>query len=140
VIRVLVILSLVVAGCADGPPQPVSITLGTDSCASCRMTLLSLKTAAQIVGPGREPILFDDLGCLRDHLATRSIPADARVFVADHHTGAWVDARLAVYTQTGEQTPMGSGLVAHTDIAARDADAVAIRGTAVSADRILGTR
>jgi hypothetical protein len=102
------------------------------------MTLLSVKTAAQLAGPGRESIFFDDLACLRGYLATAAIAADAAVFVADHRTGQWVDARRAVYTRTREQTPMGSGLVAHADDGSRDTDPVAAGGTTVSIDGILG--
>jgi hypothetical protein len=138
VIRLVLIACAMAAGCGGGRLTPADVTLGADACASCRMTLLSLRTAAQIAGPGGESIFFDDLTCLRRHLATAAIPADAVVFVADHRTGGWVDARRAVYTRTGEQTPMGSGLVAHADAESRDADAVAVGGTAVSSEGMLG--
>ena len=87
------------------------------------MTLVSIGTAAQIVVSGEEPLIFDELGCLRDYLAEHSLAADARVYVADHRTGAWVEASSAVFTRTTLATPMSSGLIAHVDAASRDADA-----------------
>ena len=135
-IRWTLIACLVAAGCAGGE-RPAEIALGSDPCGRCRMTILSLKTAAQIVRPGVEPLLFDDLGCLRDHVAGAPLPDDAMVFVADHRTGTWVDGRSAVFTQTREQTPMGSGLLAHDGTASRDSDPAAGRGEPVSARTML---
>lgn len=136
-IRWALMAGLVAAGCA-GAARPAEIALGSDACAHCRMTILSVKTAAQIVRPGVEPLLFDDLGCLRDHVAAAPLPGDAMVFVADHRTGNWVDGRSAVFTQTGEQTPMGSGLLAHDGTASRDNDPAAGHGEPVSGSTVLG--
>ena len=129
---------LLAAGCAgSGAPEPVAIDLGRDACGHCRMAIVSTTTAAEIVAPGEEPHLFDDLGCLRDFVATASLASDAVVFVADHRTGAWTEARHAVFTKTPLQTPMGSGLIAHADTASRDQDAAAGGGEAVPNGRIL---
>jgi copper chaperone NosL len=123
-------------GCAASV-APAAIRPGEDSCAHCRMTLVSARTAAQIVAPGDEPVIFDDLGCLRDYLNGHELRADARVYVADHRTGAWLNAASAVITRTAIATPMSSGLLAHADAASRDADPDARGGTAVTADRLL---
>ena len=56
------------------------------------------------------------------------------VFVADHRTGEWVDARRAVFTRTSIDTPMASGLVAHADAASRDADPAAAGGQPFTLD------
>jgi copper chaperone NosL len=138
VIRWALVACLVSEGCAGGV-RPAEIALGSDACAYCRMTILSLKTAAQIIRPGVEPLLFDDLGCLRDHVAVARLADDAMVFVADHRTGTWVDGLSAVFTQTGEQTPMGSGLLAHDGTVSRDSDPAAGRGAPVSASTMLGS-
>jgi len=103
------------------------------------MILVSSKTAAQIVSPGDEPIIFDELGCLREYLAGHDLPADARVFVVDHRTGAWLSADTAVFTKSSVTTPMASGLVAHADADSRAADADARNGEAVSAAWLLHT-
>ena len=127
-------------GCAATALAPASIRLREDTCAHCRMTLLSTRTAAQIVAPGEEPVIFDEIGCLRDYLPTHVIPDGARIFVTDHRTGAWVDATSAVFTRTSMSTPMSSGLVAHADEVSRDADTDARGGTPVTRDSVLHTQ
>ena len=126
-----------VIACASSALAPAELRLGEDACAHCRMTVVSLTTAAQIVAPSEEPIVFDEIGCLRDYLASHDVAPGALVVVADHRTGRWVDARTAVFTQTTLQTPMASGLIAHADRASRDLDDLATGGTAVDAAAIL---
>jgi copper chaperone NosL len=135
--RALLVACVAISACAAGTVGPANIRLGEDACAHCRMTVVSDKTAAQIVAPGAEPLIFDEPGCLRDFLSERALGEDAVVFVADHRTGAWIDARQAVFTRTSERTPMGSGLIAHADAASRDADAAALHGAPVTAGFIL---
>ena len=57
--------------------------------------------------------------------------------VADHRTGAWVDAATAIFTKTPLSTPMSSGLIAHADQASRDADEDARDGVLVPAASVL---
>jgi copper chaperone NosL len=129
---------LLIGGCAgNGALEPVAVDLGRDACGHCRMAIVSTATAAEIVAAGEEPRLFDDLGCLRDFVSTTPVASDAAVFVADHRTAAWVDARHAVFTKTTLQTPMGSGLVAHADTASREQDPAARGGATVSIESIL---
>lgn len=135
--RALLIFIVTLAGCATVPPGPAEIRLSEDACAQCRMTIVSLATAAQIVAGGEEPLLFDEIGCLRDYVAAHPIPGGARLFVADHLTSEWVDAATAIYTTTAISTPMGSGIIAHRDAESRDADPAAQGGTATAAGRIL---
>ena len=130
--RMLFGACLVMTACASGPPRPSAIRLGEDACARCRMTIVGQETAAQIVSPGAEPIMFDEIGCLRDYLADHPLAADATVFVADHRSGEWIDARHAVFTKTATRTPMSSGLLAHADSASRDADPSARDGLLVA--------
>jgi copper chaperone NosL len=114
--------------CGDSG-RPVEIAIGEDACAYCRMTVISTRTAAQIVSRSAEPVIFDEIACLRDYLAATPAPDDALVLVADHRTGAWVNAGTAIFTRTSESTPMASGLLAHADAASRDADPAARGGT-----------
>ena len=67
--RMLFGACLVMTACAPGSPAPSTIRLGEDACAHCRMTIVGIETAAQIVSPGAEPIVFDEIGCLRAYLA-----------------------------------------------------------------------
>jgi copper chaperone NosL len=135
--RMLLVACLVMTACAPASPGPSTIRLGEDACARCRMTIVGLETAAQIVSPGAEPVMFDEIGCLRDYLADGALAADATIFVADHRSGAWIDARNAVFTKTAMHTPMSSGLLAHADSASRDADPSAHGGLPVAAADVL---
>ena len=136
--RLLLLLGLMPA-CTSGPPQPVSIDTANDACAYCRMIVSDPRVAAQIVAPGEETSVFDDIGCLRDYLAQREVARDAVVFVADHRTGEWVRATDAIYTLSmGRRTPMASGIVAHASRASRDQDPVAAGGEDVAMRAVLG--
>jgi len=114
---------LLAAFCARGPVRPAVLDIGNETCRSCRMTISDARFAAQIVAPSEEPLFFDDIGCLRDHLTSSGgLRDDARAFVADHRTKEWVSASAAIYTRSSLETPMGSRLVAHVDAVSRDAD------------------
>lgn len=103
------------------------------------MTVLEPKLASQLVAPGEEPRFFDDLGCLTAYLPTHPAAPGARVFVADHATGAWVDAGLAVYTRVATiATPMNSHVIAHANAQARDADAAARDGVSLTPADLFG--
>lgn len=137
--RPLLLLLAMVSGCATGSVQPVSIDTRNDTCSYCRMVVSDPRVAAQIIARGEEARVFDDIGCLRDYLARQGWPRDATVFVADHRTGEWVEARSAVYTiSTGQRTPMASGIVAHGSRTSRDADRAAAGGVDVAVQAILG--
>jgi copper chaperone NosL len=126
-------------GCAGATPQPMTIDTAHDACAHCRMIVSDPRAAAQIVAPGDEPLIFDDIGCLRDYLAGHPAHPDAVVYVADHRTGAWHRAEDAVYTRSATyRTPMGSGILAHADGASRDRDGAAAGGTDVTVRDVLG--
>ena len=104
------------------------------------MAVSNGRFAAQIVAPGEEPIFFDDLGCLREYLAAdgRRISEGAVVFVADHRTAEWVDARRAVFTRRPDlATPMASGLMAHRDTSSLREDPEARGGVPVAAGEVL---
>jgi copper chaperone NosL len=128
------------AACAAGPPQPVALDTKNTECANCRMIVSDVHYAAQIVAPGEEPRFFDDVGCLRSYLkGGAALPSGAVAYVADHRTGEWVTAADAVYTKiVGYSTPMNSGLIAHADVASRDADPGAQRGERVGGADVFG--
>lgn len=132
--------ALFTMACAAAAIGPAALRLGEDACAYCRMTVVSRRTAAQIVVAAEEPLIFDEIGCLGDYLANHDLPKRARVFVTDHRTSAWLDASAAIFTQTSIDTPMSSGLLVHADAASRDADPAARGGRAVNASEILHGR
>ena len=105
---------VLLAACAPGDLRPVDLQPGTP-CAYCGMTVVDPKLASQIVAPGEDPRIFDDIGCLQAYLAEHPGLADsAGVFVADHSSGEWLRLREAVVTRNPAiATPMNSHLVAH---------------------------
>jgi len=136
---IAVLLALGAAACASGPPQPVAVDTINDQCAACRMVISDPGFAAQVVAPGEEPRLYDDLQCLRDGLAAAPPAAAARIFVADHRTGAWVAADRAFYVRIPDlATPMASHWVAYADEESRRADPYAAAGVALAASEVLG--
>lgn len=139
--RTVVIVALLLAGCGPGPATPVAIDTAHDACHHCRMIISDVRFAAQIVAPGDDPRLFDDIDCLRNYLRTHPPGPRATVFVADHRTGDWIDAAHAIYTRsTRMRTPMASGIMAHAATASRDADPAAAGGQDVPVSFVLGVR
>ena len=97
------------------------------------------RAAAEIVAPGEELRIFDDIGCLRDYLARHEMPVGGVAFVADHRSGEWVRAIDAVYTRSKERrTPMASGIIAHANEGSRDRDPAAAGGEHLAVAAILG--
>ena len=124
-------------GCG-GAARPVDVDVRHDACSLCRMTVSDPHLAAQIVGSGEDARLFDDIGCLSTFLKEHSQRPDQVVYVADHRSGAWIDARRAVFSRLpSASTPMASGLIAHESRASRDADASAAGSTMVAFDDVL---
>ena len=80
--RNLAVSALVVLAACGGPTAAVPIEKGTP-CAFCRMTISDPNLAAEIVAPGEEPRMYDDIGCLANDLRQRPAPAEGRAFVAD---------------------------------------------------------
>jgi copper chaperone NosL len=112
---------------------PAMLIAGQESCRSCRMTISSTRTAAQVIAPNEEPLFFDDIGCLLDYVRQhRPLPPRTAVYVADRRTGSWVRAGHATYVRVAAQeTPMGSHLVAFSDPSSRDLDEIGCRGRLV---------
>src|SRR5262245_19307588 len=95
----LVTLILASAACG-GEVQPADFDAAHQPCQFCRMTGSNGRTAAQLVAPGREPLFFDDIGCLQNYLRRAGTVVSGTVaYVVDHASGAWVRADRAVYTR-----------------------------------------
>jgi copper chaperone NosL len=123
--------------CSSAGPRPLEDVRG-EGCASCRMIVSDRRMAAQLVTPGEEAMVFDDIGCLRDWLQAHPAARGAVAFVADHRTGAWLPADRALFVRsTRIRTPMGSQLLAFADAASRDADPAAAGGAAVAAEEVV---
>jgi copper chaperone NosL len=136
--RVLLI-AILLAACASGPPAPAALDAKNESCAWCRMAISEAQFAGQRVAAAEEPLFFDDIGCLAHFLAERARPAGTVAYVADHRTRTWVRADAALYTEVASlATPMGSHLIAHADAASRDADPYAKGGKPRPAAEVFG--
>ena len=122
--RALLLTALLPVACASGPPGPAPLDTGSETCSWCRMAISDVRSAGELVAPTEEPKFFDDIGCLGRYVAgTKLLPEGVVAYVADHRTKAWVRAGHAIYTKVAAvETPMGSHLMAHADVASRDAD------------------
>lgn len=135
------LLSLVFVSC-DGEPRPEELVKGRDLCATCRMPVSDLRFAAQITAQGELPRFFDDPGCFAEFVKTGEVREKSAIaWVADHRTGTWVRADLAVYTRVPNlATPMNHRLVAHENTASRDSDPDAKGGQSVPLQEIFGPK
>ena len=129
-----VLWAALAAGCGGGVPEPEALAVGTETCASCRMTVSQSDFASQIVVSGELPKFFDDLGCLNQYLTgTPPGSGEAVIYVTDRRTREWVRAETAVFSRVEAlSTPMGSHLVAHASSASREADPDAVGGVAAT--------
>ena len=117
----LPIVLLLVSGCSDDPGTgAVVVEWEQDSCKRCNMILSDRFHAAQVrykpAGGLSEIHIFDDIGCAvvwLEKQAWKDSPA-TEIWVNDHVTGSWLDARKAYYV-TGHQTPMQYGLGAQLE-------------------------
>lgn len=133
------LLSAALASCG-GEAKPEGLVKGRDLCASCRMPVSDPRFAAQITADGELPLFFDDPGCLADFVrAGRLKDRTAIAWVADHRTGSWVRADLAIYTRAPTlATPMNHNLVTHESVASRDSDPDARGGQPVELREVFG--
>jgi len=107
---------LVLSACSRKPETgPVPIRWDQETCARCGMAISDRHYAAEVRGgpeADRTRVWkFDDIGCALLWLDEQPWKADPRVeiWVADHRTGEWLDARKAWYV-SGQHSPMGFGL------------------------------
>lgn len=111
----------VLAACSLEPDTgPIDVVWEEDACKRCSMVLGDSYHAAQIrqhfADGSSKAYLFDDIGCAVVWLEKKSWKDDAKteIWVNDHSSGAWIDARGAYYVG-GQQTPMFYGLGAQQE-------------------------
>ena len=111
-----VVVSLLSACSGDPGTGPIEVRWDRDICERCRMILSDRYYAAQIryfpEGKKRSKVsMFDDIGCATLWLEEKPWKDDPgiEIWVTDHQTGAWIDARKATYIK-GKITPMVFGL------------------------------
>lgn len=119
---ILLIFMLPMIGGCEGNPETGAKAVKWDReiCERCRMVLSDRKHSAQVrffpEGKGSRVLLFDDIGCAALWLREQPWQNDPRteIWVTDHRTGEWIDARSASYVE-GHLTPMEYGLGAQVD-------------------------
>ena len=122
--RIIWPLLLLLVACSPQPDSgPVDVKFDRDTCERCRMLLSDPHYVAEIryfpQGKKSRIARFDDIGCAVLWLKGKSWEQDARteIWVADHRSGDWIDARTANYVEK-KSTPMEYGLGAQPEAVA----------------------
>ncbi|MBF0256748.1 MAG: nitrous oxide reductase accessory protein NosL [Gammaproteobacteria bacterium] len=133
------LLALLLSGCfgeVEGPQEP---KWDRDACERCRMVLSDRPFAAQIhylpEGKKRTQIAwFDDIGCATLWLEDKpwKDAAETKIWVADHRTREWIDARTAWYVPV-DVSPMAYMLGAQLS---KTADALDFAGAIRQVEQI----
>ncbi|HEB82902.1 MAG TPA: hypothetical protein ENJ11_08565 [Gammaproteobacteria bacterium] len=111
---------LLLLACSGNDTGPVDVRLDRDACEHCRMVLSDPRFVAEIryFPPGKHSKVakFDDIGCAIAWLEDKPWKSDSKteIWVADHRTKKWIDARTATYVDA-KSTPMDYGLAAQSD-------------------------
>ena len=88
-----------------------------DMCARCVMVVSDRQNTTQVRNPKTgKTYMFDDIGCVILWFKDQKIAwkDNAVIWITDVSTGAWIDARKALY-DTENITPMAYGFSAHKD-------------------------
>jgi nitrous oxide reductase accessory protein NosL len=112
-------LFFLLVGCGESREKGAAAKVhwDRDMCERCKMVVSERKYAAEIVDPKTDRVYyFDDIGCAVLWLEEEKIPwaKEAKIWVTDAKTGAWLDARTAKYTDDSI-TPMAYGIAAFGD-------------------------
>ncbi len=86
-----------------------------DMCVRCKMVVSDRLYAVQTTDPTTgKTYYFDDIGCVILWFDEEKIPwaKNAKIWVTDHKTGKWIDAKEAKWG-TIDITPMGFGFAAY---------------------------
>ena len=116
------LLLLLLLGACSGDPGtgPKEVKWDRDACERCRMVLSDRHYSAQVrlfpEGKRDKVFFFDDIGCATLWLEGKAWNDDPRteIWVTDHRSGEWIDARTATYVKE-KITPMEYGLGAQTE-------------------------
>ncbi len=114
------LIALLLGCAAKEETGPGEVRWDRDVCARCAMAVSDHHYSAQVRGGSPEKrtrlYKFDDLGCAVIWLDGQAWSDDPRteIWVNDHESGDWLDARAAWYI-AGKTTPMDYGLGARSE-------------------------
>ena len=115
------VFSLFLSACSGEPETgPVEVKWDQNNCERCRMMLSDRNFAAQIryfpEAKRSRVVKFDDIGCAVLWIKDQQWNNDPKtqIWVADHSSGKWIDARKATYIRKNN-SPMGYDLGAQTE-------------------------
>ncbi len=83
--------------------EPEPIKPGLDSCSACKMSIMDIKFAAEIITKKGKIIKFDDVGCLSQWLKKEyTNEADCKRILVSQYTDTknWLDVQSAVFIQS----------------------------------------
>ncbi len=144
-LRSLFLLLIVfLGGCAQGVAEvkPPDIRYGEDVCAECNMIISDPRYAsgyAYEISPGRyQSAIFDDVGDMLVHADKNPEHKIVAWFVHDFASQEWLDATKASFVHSRDlQTPMASGVAAHTGTDAAMKQAQETNGEVLDWDGLL---
>ena len=121
VVPLLFLLSTLLTACGEEKNTgPGKVRWDREICARCAMAVSDRNFSAQVRGGRADKktrlYKFDDVGCAVIWLDQQRWKDDPRteIWVSDHLTGDWIDARTAWYVKMNN-TPMDYGLGAQRD-------------------------
>lgn len=145
----LVLGCLAWAGCSgkQGEVGPRPIDPAVDICPSCKMSIVDMHYAAQLIDGRGQTVSFDDVGCMALYVKKLGSGGEQglkALYVKDFNTLEWVPAGEASYVQGRVDTPMSSGIVAFAgkeeaqELAGRIAGKLLIWEEVLAAKRTVG--
>ncbi|MFP3356420.1 nitrous oxide reductase accessory protein NosL [Planococcus sp. SIMBA_143] len=116
----IAITVMVLSGCGETDFTPRAIEAETDICAVCNMSITHEEYAAQLIEQDGDHLVFDDLGCLIEHINEMDQAELGAAFIKDAQTNEWLNIERAAYVYAPEEwTPMSYHVLAfeNTDMA-----------------------
>ena len=119
--RWLLMVALLYGCSGQEATGPVDVRWDRETCTRCSMAVGDRHSAAQVrgapAGQRTRAYTFDDIGCAVIWLDGQPWKDDARteIWVTDHRTGQWLDARTATFIP-GTRSAMGFDLGAQAEV------------------------
>lgn len=106
---------MLVTSCTQAGPKIISIN--TDQCEFCKMTITDAKFASQLVTAKGRVYVFDDLKCLTNYKKAQPQPETSQFYVADflNPTTFLLIKNSTLISSQDIKSPMGGGIAAFAD-------------------------